>query len=411
VPSNRVGAARQVFDPRLVAPWCYESTGRALAAELEAAVTASGIKSSAVASDCQWNFVNTWTFARSFVVTDRTARRRRYRPPHQIRTRVNKIINESRDNWHSIAALTWIYCLIGLAISLPFAFTSEAAWWTTYLLVSLPAIGCWQRALATVLHESSQPHQSFARNPTWNFICGTFLSGYTILQGWTAYSQSHLSHHLFLGDDERDPDKQFQNSEGTYQESSSVKFTLKYVLLPCIMGRVPAKIRDLIVNRLVPRIGTFMQRLEQAMCIAWFLTMISVFVWAGYGLMILLFWIVPLITTFPIVGHFIELAEHFPFCRQPGDELLMSRNRWTDSVSQFFTGQLNEHLHQTHHLFPTCPWWALPQIHEVLMEDSVYRESQLRDVGWVFPILRGIPSILGHIVSSSTKPPTDTNNT
>ena len=323
-------------------------------------------------------------------------KRRRFSP--DIETRVKSVIADAPDNWHSCIALLWIYSLIAASIALPYLLQDAVGWWPIYLFVSLPTLGCWQRSLATVLHETSRSHRTFAKNSIWNYCCGTLFSGYPILQSWVAYSKTHSQHHVFLGNEQRDPDLRFQLLIQTYGELSPVRFLLRFLVSPLLLAKTPTKVWDLIRNRLLVRPATRMELLEQIACLSWFIGLATVLARLGFGQELVLFWMVPLVTTFPMVGFYIELAEHFPYCRYPGDELYMTRNRWVNPILHFVTAQLNEHLHQTHHLYPTCPWWALPKVHEILMEDSEYRATQFRDGGWVVPLVRGVPSILGHML-------------
>ena len=255
--------------------------------------------------------------------------------------------------------------------------------------------------MATITHEGS--HFNLAANRVVNFLGATVCSGYAILQSFCAYLKSHLAHHLFLGSADRDPDFKFQKEDGTYDETSRLRFALKYLLAPLFLVKTPRKIVDLVRYRLLARPTNGREWWDQIGSLGFFSTGISLFVWSGYGWEFLLFWIVPLLTTFPIVNYYNELLEHFPYAGESNVDILMSRNRWTDPVTRFFTGMFNEHMHQTHHLFPHCPFWALPKIHLILMEDPVYAATQHRDVGLFLPVIGGIPTILSNILASVAK--------
>ena len=76
----------------------------------------------------------------------------------------------------------------------------------------------------------------------------------------------------------------------------------------------------------------------------------------------------------------------------------MSRNRWTGPIAKLFLGRHNENYHLVHHLKPKVPYWNLPKVHQIMMRDSNYREVQQREIGFVWPMISGVPSIILSII-------------
>lgn len=304
------------------------------------------------------------------------------------------------DNWHGILAVLQIYLLIGFSAGMPYLlskFTGNlvppaVVWWASYF-VAVILIGCWQRALATIVHESM--HKTITKSIRLGKFLGTFCSGYLIAQGWTAYNNSHGPHHRDLGDDDHDKDLAYHISEGLYDPQSALMFVTRNLVSPLLLFKTPSKIADLIRNRLLAADEPWVERVSKFGFIA---VVTGSFAVAGLGTEFCLFWLVPLVTTFPIVNWYIELCEHFPLVKESNIDIYMSRNRWTGSVGKFLTGQLNENYHQVHHLVPGCPFWKLPKVHSILMDDPVYRETQTRELGLVIPVLRGTPSIIMSLV-------------
>jgi len=313
----------------------------------------------------------------------------RHRFARGILEQVHHAIRHSRDNWHAPLAISWMYGLIVLSVAAPYICEPYVGWWPGYLLISVPAIACWQRGLAELLHESS--HGALAENRIANFVWGTLFSGWCVGQSWHAYRESHTNHHVYLGDRQRDPDLAFQHSQGTYRTKSRLWFIVAYYVAPLLLIKTPAKVIDLLRHRLFSPREPWLEKLCRLLFYA---AVGTIIVLARLWTPFILFWIVPLLTTFPMINYFIELMEHFPYVEENQLDLLQTRNRWTGRVMRFFTGTFNEHLHQTHHLFPACPYWMLPVVHELLMEDEDYRRSQYRDVGLIVPVIHGVPTIL-----------------
>ncbi|NPD01266.1 hypothetical protein HOY33_10975 [Brenneria sp. hezel4-2-4] len=91
---------------------------------------------------------------------------------------------------------------------------------------------------------------------------------------------------------------------------------------------------------------------------------------------------VPLITTFPMIGWFIELAEHYPIIDND-DDIDKTWNRFSAKAELFFTGMHAENYHLTHHLMPSIPFWNLKKAHEIMMQDIDYRKRNQR-MGGIF---------------------------
>lgn len=77
--------------------------------------------------------------------------------------------------------------------------------------------------------------------------------------------------------------------------------------------------------------------------------------------------------TFPLIGWFIELAEHYPIIKNEND-LDKSWNRFSSKIELFFTGMHNENYHLTHHLMPDIPYYNIDKVHDIMMEDKEYKK-------------------------------------
>lgn len=297
------------------------------------------------------------------------------------------------DNWHAAAAVIEDAVVIALAITLPHLLTPYVPWWVTYVAISVPVIGCRQRALATLLHESA--HKTLAHNPRWNYVAGSFLSGYLIFQSWYAYHSSHVvGHHGRFNDPERDPDLKYLLSQGVYNDQCRWGFVLRYLVAPILLLRTPGKLVDLIRYRFMSSQEPVWERITKLAYIG--LIVASLYV-TGLAREAALFWLVPYLTAFPVINWFIELSEHYPLMGDAKSDLYMSRNRWTGRVAKFFLGIHNENYHQTHHMAPFVPFWKMPEAHQAMMADEQYRAVQTRELGWMVPILSGVPTILGKL--------------
>ncbi len=277
------------------------------------------------------------------------------------------------DNYHGILALLmdWGFVILAVLLSNNISFY--------FYPLTLLLIGSRQRALATLLHEAA--HNSIAKNRDLNYVIGTFFSGYWIFQSFNAYKQSHVgAHHGALGDKNKDPDFQYYLSQGLYRGVSQKKFFRSFVLSPLLCLKTVPYVHYLIKQRLT----SFCKFQKEAVQFLLFWGVIFSLMFAFHFFhLFLLYWIIPYLTVFVIIGHFIEIAEHFPLVGSSDHPVEMSRNRFSHWIEAFFLSIHNENYHLTHHLRPKIPFWNIRKAHEIMMQDPLYNKAN-RHSGGIF---------------------------
>jgi dihydrorhizobitoxine desaturase len=69
------------------------------------------------------------------------------------------------------------------------------------------------------------------------YLLGTLPTAWLIFQRHFAYRKSHvMTHHLYLGRADRDPDLEFFIAEGVFEATSDSSFLLRIVILPIIIA-------------------------------------------------------------------------------------------------------------------------------------------------------------------------------
>jgi fatty acid desaturase len=279
------------------------------------------------------------------------------------------------NNHRGLLAVLYDYIQIFLAIGLSVYFQDIFV----YLLV-LFFIGTRQRALATLLHDSA--HRVLCANSKLNDFIGKYLSGYLIFQSFKAYARSHvILHHNFLGNAQKDPDYQYYLESGLFKNQDKKSFILKHLILPFALSKTPSFIIYLFKNRL----GNIRDKEFIHIMLLWTAILLSCY---HLGLLdvVLMYWFVPLVTTFPLISAFIEMGEHYPIIenRIP---LEQTWNRFSSRFELFLTGMHNENYHLTHHLMPNIPYWNIVKAHDVLMKDSSYKAVNDKMGGILFSIM------------------------
>jgi fatty acid desaturase len=295
---------------------------------------------------------------------------------------------QKSNNYRWILGLSYDYFCIMFAIIL-----SVRVSWFLYP-ISIIIIGSRMRALATLLHDAA--HLRLCKNRKLNNFVGTYLTGLPILQGFKSYVDSHVkNHHLFLGNKNKDPDYQYYISKGLYNQTSKNKFIKKFILYPFLGLNTFSFIKYLIKNRL------FSQKhiSESVMIFSFIIFNAAIFIYFSLFKYFILFWFIPLLFIFPIIGWFIEISEHYPLLGSASIDLYKSRNRESHFIEKLFFGVHNESYHLAHHLKPGIPYWNIISAHNIMLNDNNYKQVNLNNSG-IFLSKNFTTSFIKHLYSS-----------
>lgn len=333
-----------------------------------------------------------------------------HRFPPQVEAGIRRL--NRPDNWHALLAWSadavWMAGLVLLCVRGSFWF---------YPLAAL-LIGARQRGLSTILHDCA--HGVGIADRRLQMLVGTVLTAYPIFQQHYAYKVSHvLTHHPRLGSPDLDPDLRFFIEQGAYRRTRRRTYVRRVVLVPLTGSQTWAYLRYLVRNRYRVLTGAAqatsaaspVQRRKRVLDRAGFwlfwLAVVGAAWWGGWLLGLLLFWVVPYLTSFQILGWYIELSEHTPLVRDSRVDLYMTRNRKSRLWERLLTGIHNDHFHLEHHLDPRTPFYRLPQAREVRLGDPRYAEVDAAFGGLFHPGPQGQPSAISAIVTTMTRPQED----
>ena len=119
-------------------------------------------------------------------------------------------------------------------------------------------------------------------------------------------------------------------------------------------------------------------RIAQA---AYYLTIAAAVTWFGVWEQFLLYWAVPYMTIFLMLVYVRGVADHF------GDMTYTNALTGTRTiikpgiVVRTLVQPHNLQYHIEHHPFPSVPFYNLPQLHKLLMENETYRAQAHVSVG------------------------------
>jgi fatty acid desaturase len=275
--------------------------------------------------------------------------------------------------WRSSAHIALEWALVFGAATLCWKY-----WHPALYVVTVAFIGARQHALMLLAHDAA--HWRLFRSRALNDWAGeAFLAWPLVLFSMQAYRQNHLPHHRSLnteGDPDwvrkQTPDWEFPMKPGQLARMlvmdalgiGFVRFMILMSRMPKTAARKPAEGRALAVARL-------------AFLLATAVTLTALHAWKFY----LLFFVVPFVTWLQLVFHVRSIAEHFAIPRRPGIHA-GTRTVLTSWFDRLFVVSKNGNHHLEHHLFPSVPFYRLPELHRLLMEQPAFRDRAYLTQGY-----------------------------
>jgi fatty acid desaturase len=300
------------------------------------------------------------------------------------------------DNRTSLRYLAQEY--LALAIVLGGCAWAFHAWTAgrlaTAAFVPLAALGivviaAIQHRFSGLAHDAS--HYSLFRDKLANELVSDWLLMFPIFGMTQRFRNSHLGHHRFVNDPERDPDVVRLNARQPQRfPVSRVGFCVRYLVRglwpPTLLGYLfgqargaNAKVGGGVCEVPAPyrfRIGRMMRGTF------WLSALTLVHALRAWPIF-WLFWVVPLVTVYPLLMRLREVAHH---SNAPDD------GRYTNS-RVFFVHPLlrasifpyGQDFHLTHHLFAMLPHHKMAGAHETLMRYPPYRDGLVICRGFFLP--------------------------
>jgi fatty acid desaturase len=269
-------------------------------------------------------------------------------------------------------AVEWL--AIALAITVCQLFWS----WPLYL-VAVAFIGARQHALAILMHEGT--HYRLFRSHKLNDCVANVFLAWPLTITVEAYRANHFAHHRFLNSDQ-DPDLQRKLGPAWRFPQSPARLIWMLIKQASGIGFV-ILIRELLKAGVTTGVSgdrgskkhkqpaTLAARLAR---LGFYTAVVGAALWTGGPKGLLLFWLVPFVTWFPLVQHIRSVAEHLAL----PPEISSDERTRTTLVSWFeriFVASKNINLHGPHHIYPGVPFFRLPALHGALMEISAYRAA------------------------------------
>lgn len=246
-------------------------------------------------------------------------------------------------------------------------------YWSPWLyLLTVACIGGRQHALGLLMHEAA--HFRFMKNRRVSDWVADLCVAWPVLVSTRAYRVNHFAHHRHVN---TAPDPDLMRKQSSAWQFPMSKLRAIGILLRDLSGlntheqfgffsrmagarRAPQRAEG-------PSAGP-RYRLAQ---LGFYLALAGLFTAFHLWTVVLLYWVVPLFTWLKAILRIRSVAEHF--ATENDHPLTISRTTRINVLEKFFIAPKNINYHVEHHLFPSVPFYRLPRVHRLLMQNEAYR--------------------------------------
>lgn len=223
-----------------------------------------------------------------------------------------------------------------------------------------------QHALLIIMHDAS--HFRILKNHKWNDRLSNWLLAWPVLVSTEGYRDNHLAHHSYLNT-ENDPD--WTRKEGRPEwEFPKTRWQMIKLLTRDLCGGgfldMLKAIGDLSSRK--PKADEVKPRPWGKL--AYYALLATAVTVTGMWLPVLLLWYLPAFTILPVILRMRSIAEHFGL--EGEHDLNMSRNFAARLWERLLFAPHNVGYHLDHHLYPSVPFYNLPQLHQALLQRPEY---------------------------------------
>jgi fatty acid desaturase len=253
--------------------------------------------------------------------------------------------------------------------------------WSYFLAVFL--IATRQNALLVIAHDGS--HFRLVKNRRLNTWLTNLFCAYPLFFQMEIYRHHHILHHQNTNT-ELDPDIRYRKGLSDFEFPMRLKKFLGIFLLEFTGFITLANLRRTLkynANKEVTR--TLRRELKNAKLGRWIFyagLAAALTIFGGWKIF-LLYWVVPMAWVFPLLVRLKNISEHS--CLRSDFDLQASRDVTCSWLEGWIIAPHYIRLHLTHHLYPSVPFYHLPEMHRVLCGFPAYREHAHRNSTYVLP--------------------------
>jgi fatty acid desaturase len=266
--------------------------------------------------------------------------------------------------WRTAAAIAFDWLVVAITIA--------ASVWLSHPIAYVAAvfiIGGRMHALGILIHEFA--HYRFISNKAASEWVGDIFLAWPLGTTVDSYRKNHLAHHRYTNTDQ-DPDWVVKVGSQHFTFPQKWQYALANVVGYLVTINSIRDMRSILAR--LNKESDQIPRPYKLKRLAFYVAVLSVIGLTGSWLGLLMYWIVPYFTVFLLFLYLRSVAEHFGSMDYE-HELGSSRTVYPHLWEKAFFAPHNVNYHLDHHLYPSVPFYNLPQLHALLLENPQYREN------------------------------------
>lgn len=255
--------------------------------------------------------------------------------------------------------------------------------WIAYA-VAVPVIAGRMHGLAGLTHDFA--HYRFIAEKSLSDLIGDLFLAWPLLATVEGYRRNHLAHHRHTNTGE-DPDWVIKLGTREFTFPQEMRFAFFNFLGYFI---AVSSIRDmrLVLKRL--RAEDPFSRSYKIARLAFYAVAAAAITLAGAWKGFLVYWVVPYFTLFFFFLYVRSVAEHFGETMQHDSELGGTRTVIPFFWERWFFCPHNLNYHLDHHIYPSVPFYRLPELHEAMNCNARYASDAHVTRGYVTGLFREV---------------------
>jgi fatty acid desaturase len=243
-------------------------------------------------------------------------------------------------------------------------------------------IGARQHALAILMHEGA--HYTLFKNRRLNAVISELFLAWPVFITARTYRPSHFAHHRHVNT-ENDPDLMRKQSSVSEWEFPKSWGALVALLAKDVFGLNTRQLFSDFSDMWEQKSDTPKRVDSYALArMLFYVIVISAVTYFGVWPAFLLLWILPILTWVKMAMRIRSIAEHFAL---EDDTYAQTRTTLPSFLERLLVAPRNINFHIEHHLYPSVPFFRLPQLHALLMKDAVF-QSKAHVTSTYFGVLR-----------------------
>ena len=281
--------------------------------------------------------------------------------------------------WRTALAIVTDWAVIAAAI----AISQWSGSWLVYVL-SVAVIAGRMHGFAGLMHDFA--HYRFIANKALSDAIGDLVLAWPLLATVEGYRRNHLAHHRYTNTD-KDPDWVIKLGTREFTFPQEMRFAVLNIL-GYFVG--VSSIRDLRSALKRMQADDPFTRRYKLVRLGYYLAVLALVTWTGSWAAFALYWLVPYFTLLFLFLYVRSVAEHFGATMDHSRELSASRTVIPHVWETWFLAPHNLAYHLDHHLYPSVPFYRLPELHRALMANEAYRSGAHVTRGYVTGLLREV---------------------